>query len=98
MAYATNGDVNSALLSCTVPLTELEWPAGEEALSDFAVHAIERVLTLQVEQRPGAQGKFLLSENPKIEICSSSLTILLWSRSTEGKVRFLVWKGSFLRY
>ena len=32
------------------------WPEGEEALSQNAVDAVERILILEAEQRPGAKG------------------------------------------
>lgn len=36
--------------------SELLWPEGDEALSEHAVGAVESILTLQPEHRPGAKG------------------------------------------
>ena len=36
--------------------SELLWPEGDEALSEHAVGAVESILVLQAEHRPGAKG------------------------------------------
>lgn len=36
--------------------TDIEWPEGEEALSEEAVNAIEALLTMDPKERPAAAG------------------------------------------
>lgn len=41
------------LLTLYLFLTDLEWPEGDEALSSNMQNAIDKLLTLEPEQRPG---------------------------------------------
>lgn len=44
------------ILPVLIAWVELLWPEEEEALSENAVGAVDSILTLQVERRPGALG------------------------------------------
>ena len=49
------GQLSQQLQSAASP-TELLWPEGDEELSAESVEAIEQILTIQVECRPGVKG------------------------------------------
>lgn len=66
---------------------ELLWPEGDEALSETAVGAVEKILTLKAELRPGALGILTTSllyyskqqQQQKLQRLLSLVSLVFWS-------------------
>ena len=59
--------------------SELLWPEGDEALSEHAVGAVESILILQAEYRPGAKG--IVWDRGKDNFISFTWEGMTWSSS-----------------
>ena len=62
--------------------SELLWPEGDEALSEHAVGAVESILILEAEHRPGAkgialEGKMIAFSRLDLESNSPAIFLLL---------------------
>lgn len=82
---------SETILPVLIAWAELLWPEEDEALSENAVGAVESILTLHAEHRPGALGTGLLLFNCKRINTSeirSDLCMVFYSVLSEFQAHF----------